>query len=60
MGFGTIIAAFGLVSGCCYTHYDLTRERHDEVLRELWRRRGREEPVVGGQPASFTGPGRVR
>jgi len=50
--FGPFVAGFGLVCVWCYTHYDLTRERHDEILRELWRRRGREEPVIGNKPSS--------
>lgn len=37
--FGPFVAAFGLVCLWCYTHYDLTRERHAEIVRQLEARR---------------------
>ncbi len=37
--YGPIVAAFGLVSVWCYTHYRLTRERHAEILKQLAGRR---------------------
>ncbi len=37
--YGPIVAAFGLISVWCYTHYRLTRERHAEILGELAERR---------------------
>ena len=37
--YGPIVAAFGLMSVWCYTHYRLTRERHAEILRQLAQRR---------------------
>ncbi len=40
--YGPIVAAFGLVSVWCYTHYRLTRERHAEILGQLAGRR----PVI--------------
>lgn len=42
--YGPIVAGFGVVSVWCYTHYNLTRERHAEILLELERRHG-PEPI---------------
>jgi Na+/melibiose symporter-like transporter len=42
--FGPFVAGFGLVCVWCYTHYDLSRERHDEISRELRRRRAAAAP----------------
>jgi Na+/melibiose symporter-like transporter len=42
--FGPFVAGFGLVCLWCYSHYDLSRQRHAEILEELGRRGG------GGQP----------
>ncbi len=39
MVYGPYVAAFGFVSVWCYTHYHLTKERHEEILVELTRRR---------------------
>lgn len=33
--FGPFVAAFGVVCLWCYSHYDLTRERHAEILEAL-------------------------
>ena len=40
--YGPVVAGFSVVSVWCYMHYDLTRERHAQILRELNARR-REE-----------------
>ena len=56
--YGPFVAGFGIVCVWCYTHYDLSRERHQEILEELWRRRGRAEPVSGA--AAATGAARPR
>ena len=37
--YGPFVAGFGFVSVWCYTHYKLTRERHEEILAELELRR---------------------
>ena len=37
--YGPYVAAFGFVSIWCYTHYKLTRERHQTILEELSLRR---------------------
>ena len=37
--FGPFVALFGLICIWCYSHYTLTRERHQEMLDELNRRR---------------------
>jgi len=37
--YGPYVAIFGFVSIWCYTHYKLTRERHQEILEELSLRR---------------------
>ncbi|MFP6822518.1 MAG: MFS transporter [Pseudomonadales bacterium] len=42
--YGPYVAAFGFVSIWCYTHYTLTRERHEEILVELAERRGTSSP----------------
>ena len=39
--YGPIVAAFGIVSLWCYTHYQLTEERHSEILKELRKRKAR-------------------
>ena len=33
--YGPVVAAFAIVSMWCYTHYDLSRERHARILEEL-------------------------
>ena len=33
--YGPVVAAFAIVSMWCYTHYDLSRERHAQILEEL-------------------------
>jgi Na+/melibiose symporter-like transporter len=45
--FGPFVAGFGLVCLWCYSHYDLSRARHDEILAELGRRRGQPAPPPG-------------
>lgn len=37
--YGPIVAAFSIVSLWCYTNYQLTRERHAEILEKLHKRR---------------------
>ncbi len=37
--YGPIVSAFAVVSLWCYSHYGLTRERHTEILQELYVRR---------------------
>ena len=37
--YGPSVAGFGFVSVWCFTHYKLTRERHEEILTELQLRR---------------------
>ena len=37
--FGPIVSGFAVVSIWCYAHYDLTREKHQEILRQLKARR---------------------
>lgn len=37
--YGPYFALFGFVSVWCYTHYNLTRERHEEILQALAIRR---------------------
>jgi len=37
--YGPIVAAFAVISLWCYSHYKLTRERHEEILIELNLRR---------------------
>jgi len=56
--YGPFVAGFGLVCVWCYTHYDLSRQRHQEILEELWRRRGREQPMPGAGELAGTGPSR--
>ena len=33
--YGPVVAGFSVISVWCYLHYDLTRARHREILREL-------------------------
>ena len=33
--FGPIVAGFAVVSVWCYNHYDLTREKHQQILAQL-------------------------
>ena len=42
--YGPVVAGFSVISVWCYLHYDLTRARHAEILRELNARR-RAAPV---------------
>ena len=42
--YGPVVAGFSVISVWCYLHYDLTRARHAEILRELNLRR-RATPV---------------
>jgi Na+/melibiose symporter-like transporter len=44
---------FAVVSVWCYSHYQLTRARHEEILAELELRRGR-EPVEEDEVAAST------
>lgn len=37
--YGPVVAAFSIVSIWCYSHYRLTRERHNEILEQLRLRR---------------------
>jgi len=37
--YGPVVAAFAVISLWCYSHYKLTRQRHEEILRELRIRR---------------------
>ena len=37
--YGPIVSAFAVISLWCYSHYGLTRERHTEILQELYVRR---------------------
>ena len=37
--YGPVVAGFSVISVWCYLHYDLTRARHAEILRELNARR---------------------
>jgi len=38
--YGPFVAGFALVCVWCYTHYDLSRERHADILEQLEIRRG--------------------
>ena len=40
MLYGPYVAGCGVISVWCYTRYRLTRERHAEILAELYTRRG--------------------
>ena len=40
--YGPVVAGFSVISVWCYMHYDLTRTRHAQILRELNARRGEE------------------
>ncbi len=40
--YGPFIAGFAVVAIWCYSHYDLTREKHIEILRALQTRRQRD------------------
>jgi GPH family glycoside/pentoside/hexuronide:cation symporter len=40
MLYGPYVAGCGFISVWCYTRYRLTRARHEEILRELYLRRG--------------------
>lgn len=46
--YGPLVAAFGFVSVWCFTHYHLTRERHEEILDLLAERR--EQPPDAASP----------
>jgi glycoside/pentoside/hexuronide:cation symporter, GPH family len=39
--YGPVVAAFAVISLWCYSHYRLTRQRHEEILRQLRLRRER-------------------
>ena len=43
--YGPIVAAFAVISLWCYSHYKLTRERHEEILIELNLRRKKASKV---------------
>lgn len=47
--YGPVVAGFSVISVWCYLHYDLTRARHAEILRELNARR-RVEPARDPTP----------
>ncbi len=40
MLYGPYVAGCGFISVWCYTRYRLTRERHAEILAQLYARRG--------------------
>jgi GPH family glycoside/pentoside/hexuronide:cation symporter len=42
--YGPVVAAFAIVSLWCYTHYQLTKERHAQILEELRKRRATNAP----------------
>ena len=48
--YGPVVAGFSVISVWCYLHYDLTRARHREILRELKAR-----PPVEPAPDTTTG-----
>ena len=39
--YGPVVSAFAIVSLWCYSHYKLTRERHDNILKALYERRSK-------------------
>ena len=39
--YGPLVMGFAIVSVWCYTHYDLDRERHAEILDALEKRRSK-------------------
>ncbi len=45
MLYGPYVAGCGVFSVLCYTRYRLTRERHAEILAELYARRGSSQPL---------------
>ena len=47
--YGPVVAGFSIVSLWCYTHYNLTRQRHAQIVQELQARR-RED--TGQRPAA--------
>lgn len=56
--YGPVVAGFAIVAIWCYTHYDLSRERHARILEELSVRRqgdagtaGQDAPAVRGAEA---------
>jgi Na+/melibiose symporter-like transporter len=49
MLYGPYVAGCGFISVWCYTRYRLTRERHAEILAELYRRRGGPTTAAGAQ-----------
>jgi glycoside/pentoside/hexuronide:cation symporter, GPH family len=46
MLYGPYVAGCGFISVWCYTRYRLTRERHAEILAELYARRGGPQAVA--------------
>ena len=43
--YGPVVAGFSILSIWCYTHYDLTRERHAQIIKTLNARRQTAEPA---------------
>lgn len=44
--YGPFVSAFAVISLWCYTNYHLTKERHQEILTELYRRRATSKQAV--------------
>ena len=44
--YGPIVAGFSIISLWCYTHYDLTKERHAGILERLNARRQAAQPAA--------------
>ena len=42
--FGPIVVGFSVFTYWCYSHYGLTRQRHQAILEELARRKSRQDP----------------
>ena len=45
--YGPFVAMFAVVSLWCYSHYKLTRDRHEEILAELGERRAQKARYDG-------------
>lgn len=44
--YGPVVSAFAIVSLWCYSHYKLTRARHEEILEILYERRTNARPAT--------------
>ena len=44
--YGPVVSAFAIVSLWCYSHYKLTRKRHEEILSVLHERRAESQPAA--------------